>query len=1368
MKKHYSLLICILLLFSTGKSFGIDLSSYRFHTIPANPYYHGIYSIVKDKIGRIWYNGNSVIFMYDGISFKQMDDQITSKSPDFYWSFGELVMDHKKNLFVSSNSGLYQLDYDSLKFNRIKTGNIRALTQGENGTIWFIRDQKIESFSVEENHITESYDLPRNTSPSHLTEIKGDIYIGTYDGEVYKLDKNTAKFNLFIHFTGGYIRHIIEYNNDFIVLTQNHGLYFLDQQGNIKKHYPLRFNMNESVNSKKLHIDSHGVLWVGTQLGIQLIDLHTGEQKLLQPNLNDPLSLPHNSIWSISPDPDGGVWVGTFGGKLTFVNFNDNRVNYRMPTKGGLNNPIVSCFEEDKDGNIWIGTEGGGLNFWDRKKDEFTHYTQSAKNSVNFNLIKVLYYDKSRENLGIASYNGGINLYNTKTKGFRDLEIHTPGSDSRYLNVYDFVFQGDSGIWTSEPARGLYYVSLKTNKTRLIPFTDTTGTVLPNPEIVKIMRASDFHLYLFSRRGLYLFDTQKELITKQFLIKNPQYASNTLNCGCLTSSSKLWIGTQGGGVNLLSTDGTYQNFNKETGFDANTVFSILEDKSTQYIWMATDNGLICYDPFQNQFKKVDILNSGTYGSFYPQSCFQTTSGDMLFGGTNGFIIFNPSKTRINKQLPEVFLSKFFINNKEIIPNKEGSPLPKDISMLTSVGKKQNSPQFKLSYKQSNVGFQFASNSYLETNKNQYACRLSGISDEWQYLPVGQYYVQYSNLPPGSYIFEIKSANNDGIWGEKTTSLCFEVKPAPWLSAWAYFLYFLIFLGIMYLIWKYFSNKKEFSYKIKLERIEKEKINEITQMRINFFTNISHDLKTPLTLIVDPLKRLEKTIPPEHQGNDYIELIGQNVKRIQRMINQLLEFRKIESKKINLEFQTGDIIEYTSELFKLFVPYAKNKHMFTEIDTYTPNLRVQFDLDLTEKIFSNLFSNAVKYSPEGESIIFKISMATGTEKAVLTHNSNYTLNPLYLTFEIINTGTTISPKQEENLFESFQRLSTKKTTMQESTGLGLSIAKELTSALGGAIQPVIRPDEVVFRVILPFNPANTDAEDETVPATDTENHEYQYTLSEINALQEYPIESKKEEKKIQEQCKLVIIEDDETLKNYIVKELSEIFTVYSAKDGQEGIDLVKKINPQIVVSDLMMPGLDGFEVCKQLKNNLKTSHIPIIMLSATANQNKRLISLQEGADVFIEKPFDMDFLIQQIRNLINSRENLKKIYSQKYIVEPSQVVVTSVDEIFFKKAVTFVEKNIQNPNYDVENFVSDMATSRTLLYRKINDATGMSIKEFILDMRMKRAAQLLKDSHYNISEIAVMTGFNDSKYFSTCFKKHYGMPPTEFKSAEKRT
>ncbi|GHU89846.1 hypothetical protein FACS1894155_07430 [Bacteroidia bacterium] len=930
--KKYRLLLFLILLFSfAGSSHGIDLSLYRFHTIPANPYYHGIYSIVKDSVGRIWYNGSTVIFMYDGFSFTQMDDRITSQTPDFSWSFNEMFTDQNRNLFVTTNRGLFQLNYDSLKFRQVISGYIAAITQGTDGTIWICRNSNVETISTQKDFTRDIYPLPPNINVSYMTEIKGIVYIGTYNGEIFRLDRKKSEFELLTHVTiGGNIRHLLEYKRDIIVLTKDKGLYFLDQQGHTQKHYPMKFDMNEPVNSKKLYIDAFGVLWVGTQLGIQLIDLQNGEQKLLQANLNDPLSLPHNSIWSISPDPDGGIWLGTFGGKLTFMTYYDNLVDYRMATKGGLNNSIVSCFEEDKDGNIWIGTEGGGLNFWDRKKDEFKYYTHYSKNTINFDLIKVLLFDKSRENLSIASYNGGINLYNTKSKTFKDLKIYAPESDSRYLNVYDFVLQPDTGIWISEPERGLYYYSFKTSKTRIVTLKDLSGNNISNPSIIKLMRNQDNTLFLFTRNGLYSFDTEKEIILKEYLIENPHYATNILNCCCITSSSDLWIGTRGGGVNLFSRDGTYKNFNNKSGFDAKTVFSILEDKTTQFIWLATDNGLICYDPFQNHFRKINIVDSSIYGSFYPQSCYRTSSGDMLFGGTNGFIVFNPAKIRLNKQLPKVFLSGFFINNKKITTDTGDSPLPKDITMLTSMEKIKAKPQFSLSYKQTNIGIEFSSNSYLEAFKNQFACRLSGISDEWQILPPGQHYIQYSNLPPGLYVFEIKAANNDGIWGEKITSLTFEVKPAPWFSVWAYILYVIAFLCLMYLVCKYFSDKK-------------------------------------------------------------------------------------------------------------------------------------------------------------------------------------------------------------------------------------------------------------------------------------------------------------------------------------------------------------------------------------------------------------------------------------IR------------YSKKYVAEPSQVAITSVDEVFFKKAVAFVENNIQNPDYDVESFVSDMATSRTLLYRKINDATGMSIKEFILDMRMKRAAQLLKNSHYNISEIAVMTGFNESKYFSTCFKKHYGMTPTEFKS-----
>jgi ligand-binding sensor domain-containing protein len=755
------------------------------------------------------------IFMYDGFTFTQMDEQITSQAPNFSWHFSEMFVDRDKNLYVTTNRGLFQLDYDRLQFQQVASGSITGITQGIDGRIWICKEAHIETFSLQKDFVPEIYSLPQGVRVAYLTEIYGTVYCGSYNGQIFRLNREKSEFELFIYITaGGYIRHLIEYKGDLIVLTEDRGLYFINQQGQITKHYPLNFDMNEPVNSKKIFIDALGVLWVGTQLGIQLIDLQSEEQKLLQANRNDPLSLPHNSIWSISPDPDGGIWLGTFGGKLTFMTYNDNHVDYRTATKGGLNNSIVSCFEEDKNGNIYIGTEGGGINFWDRGKDAFTYYTHHSKNTVNFDMIKVLRFDESREYLSIATYNGGINIYNTKSKTFKDMKIFSPSNDTRYLNVYDFVLQADTGIWISDPENGLFYYSLKTHKTRKINII--------NPSIIKIMRTQNNALFLFTRTGLFLFDTEKEEVFKKYLIENAHYATNILNCYCVTSSSDVWIGTRGGGVNRFSSNGTYMNFNEESGFDAKTVFSILEDKTTHFIWLATDKGLICYDPLQNHFRKINIVDSRIYGSFYPQSCYQTTSGDMLFGGTNGFIVFNPAKIRTNQQLPKVFLSGFFINNKKIMPETEDSPLPKDISVLTFMEESNQKPQFSLSHKQTNIGIEFSSNSYLEPLKNRFSCRLSGISKEWQILPPGQHYVQYANLSPGIYTFEVKAANNDGIWSEKITGLTFEVKPAPWFSMWAYILYIIAFLCVMYLIWKYFSDKKNFSIKLNWKKSKRKK------------------------------------------------------------------------------------------------------------------------------------------------------------------------------------------------------------------------------------------------------------------------------------------------------------------------------------------------------------------------------------------------------------------------------------------------------------------------------------------------------------------------------------------------------------------
>lgn len=1332
--------------------FTLNISDYRFHNMPETSYFGGIHSIVKDSIGRIWFSGYDALFVYNGNSFIQMNDLVTKLLPDSYWAYGQVVTDSSKKLYVATNQGLLRFNYLTQDFERVLDGNVGTVVSDKEGNVWLIRDNKIQSFRSGQLPDITNYPLPSDIGVSTLTLIctnKDDIYIGS-SGKVYKVNKKTKKCHLFtVLGNNDIIRDIIEYNESTYILTHMSGLYEYDSAGKLIQYHSLAQDYGKSASTKKLYLDSSNIIWVATQSGLFLLDPLTSEMRHLRFNLQYRYSIPNNSIWSIYPDPDGGVWIGTYGGKLAYMTSFDNNVNYFKATSGGLNHPIVSCFEEDKNGNLWIGTEGGGVNYWNRKTGITSYYTQENNTGVTSNMIKMLRYDEKRNSLRISTFNGGMAEFYNAQRRFVDMQMYHPAT-SKQLSIYDFAMEGNSGIWMTNPDAELMYKDLKSGTVKVVSLLDSKGKAV-GMQVETLFRSKGNNLWLITHNGAYIIDANTRRIVKHYYIENAPFSVNNLSSYCITTNSDIWFGTHGGGINRLSKDGSYINFAEKNGLYGKTVFGILEDSSSKNIWFSTNDGLYYYDYKTGSINKSQIDNLKLCGAFYVRSCFKTSKGEMLFGGTDGFIMFAPDKIKHNNQRPKVFFTDLLINNKKIIPGTEGSPLRQDISTLSYSGDKNN--KIILSHKQSNIGICVSANSYLHAEKNQYAYRMLGLSDEWNLLPMGQKTIQFFNLPAGDYRFEVKAANNDGLWGDDVSTLYFDVRPSPFFSVWAYIVYFVILIYILYIIWRYFTNKKIFANRLEMEQIKEQNMKKLTQARINFFTNISHDLKTPLTLVIDPLKQLKKYFSEDKSLNADIQLIEKNVIRIQRMISQLLQFREIESQKITFNQQPGDLVQYIHEIFSLFELYANKKGIETDISTEVEEFYAKFDHDAIEKIFTNLFSNAIKYSTENGFVGVKINKTTPEAIADLSLPTR--TNAAYVSIAVTNTGTEIPDDKKEQIFESFNRLTTGKLAFDDSTGLGLAIVKELVTCMEGEITLHSGDSKVTFTVILPF--------EQNIEKTDSKMVSYEYTISEIDNILAESEEMNLHDKRSRKAYSIVVIEDDSDLRTYLERRLSESYNVYTAVNGNEGIAKIEKIHPQIVITDLMMPGATGFDVCRTLRSNIKTSHIPIIVLSALGkNTEDKIKALEYGANVFVDKPFDMTFLLRQVDNLIKSQNELKDLYSKKFIAEPSKVTISSMDEKLLEKAMGHIEQNMSNCDYNVESFVSDMAIGRTLLYQKINDITGMSIKEFIMDIRLKRSAQLLKESDLTISEIADLTGFVNPKYFSVCFKRHFELTPSEFK------
>jgi signal transduction histidine kinase/DNA-binding response OmpR family regulator/ligand-binding sensor domain-containing protein len=1348
MKFVYTFLLFILL---SKPSYAINILDYRFHRLPETSYYGGIHSIVKDSIGRLWFSGYDALFIYNGTSFTQMNDLITIHSSKSYWTYGQIIVDKSKRLYVATNHGLLRFNYKNQKFDLILKGNVGTITLSKDGSIYLIRDNRIQSFSPDHLNSLTNYPLLADGIVSALVSTPKNTYIAS-KRKLYILNKRGKSYTLCADLgtNGSAIKDVIEFNNSRYILTHMDGVYECTMDGKIIRHYNLFFGNGKSTSAKSLYVDSANIIWVATQSGLFLLNPLKKEVNLLRSNLHYPYSLPNNSIWSIYPDPDGGVWIGTYGGKLAYMTFYDNDVNYFKATMGGLNHPIVSCFEEDNLGNLWIGTEGGGVNYWNRKTDHFSYFTQETNTGITSNMIKSLHYERKNVLL-VSTFNGGMGQFNSEQRRFFDLHMYYPHS-SQQLSIYDFTSEGDLGIWMTNPDYKLVYKDNKKGTVEVVSPIDAKGNAI-KMHIETLFRDKGNNLWLMTHNGVYVMNVKTRRISKHYYLANVPYSVNNICSYYITSDSSIWFGTQGGGINKLGKDGSYVNYGEKEGLLGKTVFGILEDTDSKDMWFSTNDGLYYHDNKNKTIKKFPINISDLCGAFYLRSCFKTAKGEMLFGGTNGFIMFTPSKIKQNNQKPKVFFTDLLINNKKIFPGIEKSPLIQSISTLSY--SESNNNKIILTHKQSNIEIKVSTNSYLQAEKNRYSYRMVGLSDKWYLLPQGQKSVQFFNLPAGKYKFEVKAANNDGLWGDDISILYFEIKPSPFLSIWAYLFYTILLLFIVYFIWRYFTNKKIYEHRLGMEQLKEQNMKKLSQARINFFTNISHDLKTPLTLVIDPLKQLKELLPENESSNAnaYVLLIEKNVNRIQRMISQILQFREIESQKITINEQSGELIEYIRDIFSLFEIYANRRGIKTSFNSHKEYFYSKFDHEVIEKIFTNLFSNAIKYSTENGFIEVKISKTTSAvlSNLELTSNDEYE----YVSVAITNTGEEIPEDKKKMIFESFNRLTSGRPAFEKSTGLGLAIVKELVSYMEGEVVLDSGDSKVTFTVVLPF----------TLTAANPENRmtSYDYTISEIDNIFDEAEEIHLIENKRRKGYSIVVVEDDSSLRSYMEQRLSEQYNVYTAVNGNEGIAKAEKIFPQVVITDIMMPEADGFEVCRKLRSNIKTSHIPIIVLSALGkNTENKIKALESGANVFIDKPFDMDYLLQQVDNLIKNQNELKERYSKKYVAEPSKVTFSSTDEDLLKKAMKHIETNISKIDYNVEAFVSDMGISRTLLYQKINDILGMSIKEFIMDIRLKRGAQLLEESDLTISEISYSIGFNNPKHFSICFKKQFDITPTEFR------
>lgn len=1089
--------------------------------------------------------------------------------------------------------------------------------------------------------------------------------------------------------------------------------------------------------------DQNHLFWIGTDHGgINIYDKQQNKViNTIRNDIYDDSSIGQNSIISTFCSEDGTIWIGTYKNGISYYNPNISKFDkaqlfyhFRDHTK------TFDCnsFYKDNDGYLWIGTNGEGLIKYNEKQNIpiFFKHDPLNKQSISSDIITSLTIDH-RNILWIGTFLGGINAYDGNSfKRYQIDEKDTNSISSR--SVYGIAEDAKNNLWIATLGGGID--RLDNNRSSFTRYTSSANSQLRSNYIVSIFKNDNSEIYFGSDQGPYVLkDNQIVPSLSEEVLRD---SLSSIKCNNLISDRRdiLWIATDNG-INIFDkkTNKTLIINNKD-GLPDEEVVSLIEDNFGN-IWAGTRNGLIYVEC-------TYLDNELNYNIFYfdskdglPSSVcnqnaiYKDTNGKIYVGTTKGYVSFYPNKIKMNNVPPKPRFTDLIIAGQTINPNEEYRNriiLDKSITNLD---------QIILKYDETNFSITFSALNYIHSEKNEYKYQLEGLDKEWITTPKGQGIASYSNLNPGKYKLKVYASNEDGVWSEQAIILDIIVTPPFWLSWWAYLIYIIIILFIIWAISKYKLNKQKTEFKQKQKVLEIQKRHEIDELKFKFFTNISHEFKTPITLILAPLDQLLKT---EIEGDNHklLVIIRKNALNLLTMVNEILEFRKLDVNKADIILTQNDIISFTKEICNSFSPLANQKGINFSFTSYFECLEVNFDYEKMKKILVNLISNAFKYTEDGD-----ININIGINESIDTSEKK-------LLIKISDTGIGIEKNYQSKIFDRFYRIENNQKNIANGTGVGLHIASEYIKMHGGEI---ILESEIgkgsIFTIVLPIDSStNTNRLDSSI------NNVFLEAISEkdIEVIDNVDIPNRAN------LPILMIVDDNEDLRTFVSDMFSDSYNVITAEDGCEAMSQIMDQLPDIILCDVMMPKMDGYELCKNLRKDLRTSHIPIILISAKSSDESKYLGIEAGADDYIEKPFNIDLLRLKITRIIEKQRKIQQTFKQKIEISPSKVEITSMDEKFVKKAVEVVELNISNADFLVEDLCKEMAMSRVYFYKKILALTGKTPSEFIRFIRLKRAAELLKKSQMFVNEVAYQVGFNDAKYFRKYFKDEFDLTPNEYK------
>lgn len=1326
-----------------------------------------------------------------------------------------LLQDQKGFIWMGSDVGLNRFDgNDYLNFihnpddnKSIRQGKVNAIFQDNSGKLWIGTTKGPDLYGTHQNEF-KHIPLYADTTLFALNESvlgffkdeKGELFCHTHfffykyqtDNECF-LRMNTGIKEID---KGGFVHSTVISDMEYILSgTDRKGIFIFTLSG--QNIWNISTQMLGANKVYHLFKSSAGQIWIATDKGIKFAN---SIDELVNRKITDVVETKGNLVTKIAEDKSGRIWASTDGDGIYCINpktlslqkirknedfqgsilnnktsqiFVDGQNNlwaffsslgfsvanlnqdaifqtYTSTIRTGncLSGNIVTAFAEDENKKIWIGTDGDGLNCLDRSKGIFTHYFLNAsnKNSLSADVVLSLFIDSDKQ-LWIGTYQGGLCKFNKKDNQFIRYKSNENNNNSLSGNDVSAITEDNNGnLFVLTLSDGLNIINKASGKIQQIHEELNSKYQLSHNGGTSLLKDHLGNIWIGTFFGLNYLNSGTRVITKFFNQDNDtlSLSSNTIDCLFKDSKNRLWIGTPNG-LNLLDEKTQiFKRYTTKNGLPDNQIYSIAEDDEGN-LWLGTNRWLSRFNPTTLQVKNFGENYNLPNRILSPRSALKSTNGELFFGGTQGFTVFTADKLSSSTFIPQLFITDLKVFDNSVLPGEKINYyviLERDICCSDLV---------KFHHTENSFSFTFSALDYANTSKVDYYYKMDGFDQNWRKADYRNRSASYTNLDAGNYTFKVKLVSGLNDKASSPVELRVEILPPWWRTWWAFLLYFIVIGGLLTFYLNITISRIKLQRKLFFEKHEREKELEINRIKENFYTNITHEFRTPLTLIIGPLEHLTEKYKTDNFFSDQVHVIKRNANRLLLLINELLDFRKIEARSMHLNVSEENIVDFFAQIARSFEAHAEIHHIEFSIDPPQHEIKVWFDKNKLEKVFYNILSNAFKYTPDGGNIQCRIRLS----------------GQQHVSIEVEDSGIGIP---ENELIQIFRKYFTAENAVEQySTGIGLYLTKEIVEMHKGEISARNNPERgTCFDVRLKLGNGH-------YALTELEYSSSDFLIPSKDSIAPTDEELKEEENTAiqsddqgNDKSIILVVEDNDEVRAFIKTELNSKYEVIEAANGKRGLEMAYECIPDLIISDVMMPELDGISLCFQLKNNPLTSHIPIILLTALSDIENRIEGLDMGADSYITKPFHPRHLSVRVSKLLE----LRKILQEKYKIQvgqeqkgfdyqPHELEKLSVDELFMQRIVAIVENHLSDSDFELDDFCNQMGMKYLQLYRKVKAITNLSLKQFILTLRMKTAEKLLETGKFTISEVAFDVGFSSPTYFSETFKKYFGITPTEY-------